>query len=309
MQNIATMKNIIKRYKDKLVLDNLSIEIPEGKVLGLLGPNGAGKTTTIRTLCGLTDADSGEIDILGQRQNSQNIEIRRSIGLVTQDITIFQDIKSIENLRYFGKLYGLRGEKLRKRVDEVLDFVELSDRKNDKPKTFSGGMQRRLNIAASLVHSPKLVIMDEPTVGIDPQSRNHILEQTKRLQQQGTTIVYTSHYMEEVQAISDYIVIVDNGRVIAKGTIDQLVGMVNHEDKISLTVVNYQEDLTEKYQKIHGVKKVEQVGMSFVITSVTGSNNLNEILAISPVATFNQDKPTLEDVFLTLTGKKLRDGE
>ena len=308
MQNIATMKNVVKRYKGKLALDNLSLEIPEGKIVGLLGPNGAGKTTSIRTLCGLTDADSGEISLLGERQNSKNLKVRRNIGLVTQDITIFEDIKAIENLKYFGGLYGLKGAELNKNVAEVLEFVELTDRATHKPKTFSGGMKRRLNIAASLVHKPKLVIMDEPTVGIDPQSRNHILEQKKKLQKQGTTVIYTTHYMEEVEAICDYIAIVDAGRVIAKGTLDELVGKVQHEDKIELSVVTYSDDLASKYKNIHGVKKVEQVGNAFTVISVAGSGNLNEILAVSPVSNFNQDKPTLEDVFLTLTGKKLRDG-
>ena len=308
MQNIATMKNVVKRYKDRLALDNLTLDIPKGKILGLLGPNGAGKTTSIRTLCGLTNADSGEINIFGEQQSNKNLDLRRKIGFVTQDITIFENLKAIENLKYYGGLYGLKGSQLNKNVSEVLEFVELTDRAKDKPKTFSGGMQRRLNIAASLVHKPELVIMDEPTVGIDPQSRNHILEQTKRLQQQGTTIVYTSHYMEEVQAISDYIAIVDGGRVIAQGTIDELVGRVQHEDRIELTVATYNDNLLEKYKKIHGVKKVDQVGNVFTITSITGSGNLNDILAVSPVASFNQDKPNLEDVFLTLTGKKLRDG-
>lgn len=220
---IAIMRDITKKHGTKLAVDQLNLDVREGEILGLLGPNGAGKTTTIKMLCGLLDADSGAIQILGKKQNSKNIALRHELGLVTQDITVFNDLSAKENLEYFGSLYGLRGEALKSNVAEMLKFVGLTDRAKDRPGTFSGGMQRRLNIACALVHKPKLVIMDEPTVGIDPQSRNHILEAIKKLNQSGTTVIYTSHYMEEVEAICDRIIIMDTGKVIAEGSIEALL--------------------------------------------------------------------------------------
>ena len=220
---IAIMRDITKKHGTKLAVDQLNLDVREGEILGLLGHNGAGKTTTIKMLCGLLDADSGAIQILGKKQNSKNIALRHELGLVTQDITVFNDLSAKENLEYFGSLYGLRGEALKSNVAEMLKFVGLTDRAKDRPGTFSGGMQRRLNIACALVHKPKLVIMDEPTVGIDPQSRNHILEAIKKLNQSGTTVIYTSHYMEEVEAICDRIIIMDTGKVIAEGSIEALL--------------------------------------------------------------------------------------
>jgi len=310
---IANMKNIVKRYGDTLALDHLNLKVMKGEILGLLGPNGAGKTTAIRTLCGLIDADSGETTVLGQRQSIRNLEARREIGLVTQEITVFTDLSAAENLRYFGGLYGLRGSELQANVREMLEFVGLTDRATKRPGTFSGGMQRRLNIACALVHKPKLVIMDEPTVGIDPQSRNHILESVKALSQKGTTVVYTTHYMEEVQALCDRIAIMDAGRVITEGTLDELVGRIQHEQKVHLIAIAPSDALTADLQAISGVKHVAVSGNHYVITSANGSGNVSRIMEIAQrhggVTSFTEEKPNLENVFLTLTGKKLRDDE
>jgi len=220
---IAIMRDVTKKHGNNIAVNQLNLEVKQGEILGLLGPNGAGKTTTIKMLCGLTDADSGAIQILDKKQSVQNLELRKDLGLVTQEITVFNDLSAKENLEYFGSLYGLRGDVLQKNVAEMLKFVGLTDRAKDKPPTFSGGMQRRLNIACALVHKPKLVIMDEPTVGIDPQSRNHILEAIKKLNQSGTTVIYTSHYMEEIEAICNRIYIMDKGQVIAEGTTQHLL--------------------------------------------------------------------------------------
>jgi len=308
---IATMKNVVKRYGDTMALDHLNLNVVEGEILGLLGPNGAGKTTAIRTLCGLIDADSGETTVFGQRQNIKNLQTRKHMGLVTQEITVFTDLSAVENLRYFGGLYGLRGAELAASVEDVLEYVELTDRAKQKPGTFSGGMQRRLNIACALVHKPKLVIMDEPTVGIDPQSRNHILESVKKLAQNGTTVIYTSHYMEEVQAICDRISIMDAGRVITEGTLDELVGNIQHEQKVHLTAVMPSEALTADLRAISGVKHIEVKGSYYLITSTAGSGNVSRIMEIAQrhggVSSFSEEKPNLENVFLTLTGKNLRD--
>ena len=310
---IASMKKVVKRYGEHTALDNLDINIPQGKIVGLLGPNGAGKTTAIRTLSGLIPIDSGEITVFGKQQHINNNDIKREMGIVTQDISVFTDLTAIENLRYFGKLYGLRGTELKSNVDRVLKFIGLTDRANKKPGTFSGGMQRRLNIGCALVHRPKLVIMDEPTVGIDPQSRNHILESVKQIASEGTTVIYTTHYMEEVQAICSDIFIMDSGRVIAGGTLDELVGNTNHEDTIRMVAVSASSALTDDIKAISGIKKVTVNGNNYIITSAVDSGNLNRIMEIAMrhggVANITAEKPNLEDVFLTLTGRKLRDGE
>ena len=310
---IANLENVIKRYGNKVVLDNVSFEIHKGEIIGLLGPNGAGKTTAIRVLAGLIDIESGEIKLMGKKQSINNLKLKANIGLVTQEVTVFEELTAAENLRFFGGLYGLKGAELNKKVEEALEFVGLSDCARQYPKTFSGGMSRRLNIACALVHQPEFIIMDEPTVGIDPQSRNYILESVKRLAAKGTTVLYTSHYMEEVQAISTRILIMDQGHIIAQGTLEELIKRIQYEEKIKITVDFSSEELVDELKAIQGVKNVVQSGSEYVIISSAGSGNLNRVLSIAQkhggVSNVSADKPTLEDVFLTLTGKKLRDGE
>jgi len=308
---IAKMKNVVKTYGTQTVLDNLNLEVRQGEILGLLGPNGAGKTTAIHILCGLADRNSGEVKVFNMPQDMKNLKTRQNMGLVTQEVTLFNDLSAIENLKYFGGLYGLKGRELNESIKEVLEFVGLTEHAKKKPKTFSGGMQRRLNIACSLVHKPKFLIMDEPTVAIDPQSRNHILESVKKIAARGTTILYTSHYMEEVQEICDRIIIMDTGRAIAEGTVDELVAQIQHEEVVKLNAISPSQLLTNELKAIAGVKKVEVNGTNYTIASTVGSGNLNRILEIAGrnggVSGFKADKPNLEDVFLTLTGKKLRD--
>lgn len=309
---VVSMKNIVKRYANQLVLDNVELEIDEGEILGLLGPNGAGKTTLIHALAGLIGVDSGEIEIFSKSHKGSSLEIKREIGLVTQDIALFHDLTARENLEFFGGIYGLRGASLKERVDETLALVGLTEYGKKLPSTFSGGMLRRLNIACALVHRPKLLIMDEPTVGIDPQSRNHILETVRVLNSKGTTVLYTTHYIEEVQTIASRVVIMDQGHVIAQGTIDELVKKIQHEEKIILEVLEPSEMLVTKLRKLDGVKQVIQNGKQIQIISQVGAGNLDRALAIvreaGGVQSVNAEKPNLEDVFLTLTGKKLRDG-
>lgn len=310
---IASMLDVVKRYRNVQALDHVSFDIQKGEILGLLGPNGAGKTTLIRALAGLISTDSGEITVLGEKQDINNIRLKQNIGLVTQEVTVFEELTAEENLRFFGGLYGVKGEALQKRVKETLDFVGLTEYAKKAPSKFSGGMQRRLNIACALVHEPCFLIMDEPTVGIDPQSRNYILESVKRLTKQGTTILYTSHYMEEVQAIASRIVIMDQGRVIAGGTLEELINRIQHEETIRVTVTNPSETLADNFRAIQGVKSVVQSGADYTILSGAGSGNLNRVLAVAQqsggISNISAEKPTLEDVFLTLTGKKLRDEE
>jgi len=309
---LASMKNVIKRYGDQTVVDHFNLDVIEGEVLGLLGPNGAGKSTTINMLCGLINANAGDITLFGQEQSVRNLDARRDLGLVTQDITLFSELSVIDNLRYFGGLYGLRGAKLKKRVADVLKFIDLADHIKKKPKQLSGGMKRRLNIGCALVHEPKLLIMDEPTVGIDPQSRNHILESVKKLTEQGTTVIYTSHYMEEVEAVCDRIVIMDAGRVIAEGTTEELIKRTSHESTIYLTAITPSSELTKNFEAVSGVKQVILEGNKYTIISNSESGNVNRITEIAQqhggIAGIKEETATLEDVFLTLTGKSLRDG-
>jgi len=310
---LASMRNVIKRYGELAVVDHLDLEVIEGEVLGLLGPNGAGKSTTINMLCGLINADAGDVMLFGQKQSVKNLDARRGLGLVTQHITLFSELSVLENLRYVGGLYGLRGSELNERVEEVLAFIDLKDHVKKKPKQLSGGMQRRLNIGCALVHRPKLLIMDEPTVGIDPQSRNHILESVKKLAENGTTVIYTSHYMEEVQAVCDRIVIMDMGRVIAEGTVDELIRRASHESTVHLTAISPTPTLTTQLEAIAGVKQVTLTGNKYTIISSVDSGNINRITEVATqnggIAGISEETGTLEDVFLTLTGKKLREGE
>ncbi|GAA0372759.1 ABC transporter ATP-binding protein [Bacillus horti] len=309
---VAKMKNIVKRYGSHLALDNVDLEIHKGEIVGLLGPNGAGKTTLIHTLAGLIKYDSGSIECFGQSHKTHLQEIKKHMGLVTQDITIFEDLTAEENLAFFGGIYGLKGAELKQRIKETLEFVGLSDQAKKLPTKFSGGMVRRLNIAAALTHQPKFMIMDEPTVGIDPQSRNYILESVRKLQQNGTTVLYTTHYMEEVQALASRVVIIDQGHIIAQGTIDELVQRIQHEEKIKLEVGEASDELVARLEKLDGVKQVVRDGARLQIISQVGAGNLDRALSIAKdfggVQSITAEKPTLEDVFLTLTGKQLRDG-
>lgn len=311
--DIARMDNVVKRYGSLMALDCVSFGMEKGKILGLLGPNGAGKTTAIRVLGGLIPQDSGEVTLFGEKQSVNNLKLKQRMGLVTQEITVFDELTAEENLFFFGGLYGLKGGELKQKVKSVLEFAGLSEFGKKPPSKFSGGMQRRLNIACALVHEPEFIIMDEPTVGIDPQSRNYILGAVKKLAQNGTTILYTSHYMEEVQAIADRIVIMDQGRVIADGTLNELIGRIQHEETVRITAVNPAQELYDGFMAVQGVKSVTWSGGEYLIVSGAGSGNLNRILTVAlqngGILNLSADKPTLEDVFLTLTGKKLRDEE
>jgi ABC-2 type transport system ATP-binding protein len=310
--SIAVVNDVVKRYGSLLALDHVDFEIAQGEILGLLGPNGAGKTTAIRALAGLMPVDSGAVELFGRAQHPGVMDLKRRMGLVTQEITVFDDLTARENLQFFGGLYGLKGADLKRRIADTLEFVGLTEHADKRPKKYSGGMKRRLNIACALTHDPEFLVMDEPTVGIDPQSRNHILSSTRALRDKGTTILYTSHYMDEVQAIATRVVIMDQGHVIAQGTVDELVERVQYEEKVRLEVGSPTEDLVGRLRAIPGVKQVARDGEALTIVSASGSNNLDRILSAAQsaggVRSVNADKPTLEDVFLTLTGKSLRDG-
>ncbi|MFL0250162.1 ABC transporter ATP-binding protein [Clostridium neuense] len=309
---ILQIKNLKKKYKDFLAVDNLNLNIEEGEIYGLLGPNGAGKSTTINTIIGLNKIDAGQILVFGKDLKTNETEIKKNIGVVPQDIAVFEDLSAYENVQFFGRLSGLRGALLKERIKEALDFTELWDRRKDKPGQYSGGMQRRLNIACAIVHHPKLIIMDEPTVGIDPQSRNHILESVKRLNEMGSTIIYTSHYMEEIEVLCSKITIIDHGKEIATGTKEQLKELISHEERVQLEVSYIDDNLISAIKSVQGVKKCQVTNNVIEISSEKNSGNISAITAKiaefkSKLVSINVEKPTLEGVFLTLTGRKLRD--
>lgn len=239
MKTVVKMDGLIKKYDNKPVVDNLTLEIQEGEIFGLLGPNGAGKSTTMNMICSLLKPTAGNIELFGMDIKKDVNKIKPLIGYIPQDLAIYGNLKAWENVELFTSLYHIKGKELKTAIDEALDFVELTDKRNSFAKTFSGGMKRRLNIACALGHKPKLLIFDEPTVGIDPQSRNFILEKIKEANNDGTTVIYTSHYMEEIEAICTRIAIMDNGKIVAIGTKDELKNMVRRtaDEDISLEQV------------------------------------------------------------------------
>lgn len=308
---IVEIKDVIKRYGDRIAVDNMSMNVREGEILGLLGPNGAGKTTLINSIIGITEINSGEIKIFDQVMSQNNYYVKKNIGVVPQNLAIYNEFKAYENVEYFGRLYGLKGRELKDSIRQALDFTGLWERKNEYPKKFSGGMQRRLNIACSIVHKPKLIIMDEPTVGIDPQSRNHILDSVVKLNEMGSTVIYTSHYMEEVEVLCSRVVIMDNGRLIAQGTIEELKEYIQDEQIIDIVLKNYSHSITEAVKAVCGVKEcLLQKGKMKVILDKSSSlaRIINSIVENGGIITkINMEDASLEDVFLGLTGKKLRD--
>lgn len=239
MNTVVKLEGLIKKYDNKPVVDGLTLDIKEGEIFGLLGPNGAGKSTTMNMICSLLKPTSGNIELFGMDIKKDVNKIKPLIGYIPQDLAIYGNLKAWENVELFTSLYDVKGAELKKAIDDSLEFVELTDRRNSYAKTFSGGMKRRLNIACALGHKPKLLIFDEPTVGIDPQSRNFILEKIKKANSNGTTVIYTSHYMEEVEAICTRVAIMDNGKIVAIGTKDELKNMVRKspDEDISLEQV------------------------------------------------------------------------
>jgi ABC-2 type transport system ATP-binding protein len=312
MNNIITVKNLEKSYNEKKAVDGINFEVNKGEILGLLGPNGAGKSTIINILSTILAPNSGDITILGHDLKKDVKLIKEGIGIVPQDIAIYEEITAEKNVRFFASLYKLKGKQLESYVKEALELVGLYDRKDEKPKTFSGGMKRRLNIACAIAHKPQLIIMDEPTVGIDPQSRNHILESIKILQKKGATIIYSTHYMEEVEAICDRIIIMNKGKIIAVGTKEELNQKVNDEITYSFSVKNLNRLSDKQFYGISGVKKVKISENMAVITVERSKDNLNEIISAMvtkgcKIENMSSKESSLETTFLELTGRNLRD--
>ncbi|EEM37858.1 Multidrug ABC transporter, ATP-binding protein [Bacillus thuringiensis serovar sotto str. T04001] len=312
MMNTLEIKNLTKKFGDFIAVDNMSLSIKEGEIFGFLGSNGAGKSTTINMIAGLLRSNEGEISILGKNKKKHNRFAKMNIGIVPQDIAIYEELTAYENVKFFAGLYGLRGAELKARVEEALQFVGLSDKHKSYPKNFSGGMKRRLNIACAIAHRPKLIIMDEPTVGIDPQSRNYILQSVRKLNEMGSTIIYTSHYMEEVEEICTKIAIVDHGKVIAEGTKEQLKAIITDTKDIWVEVKSVENLDVKKLKEINGVKAVQIEENVIKVNSDAGVNNLNKIIQHFinhdiEIRSVEEQAPNLETVFLTLTGRNLRD--
>ena len=312
MENLMNIQNLKKSFKGNCVLKDLSFTVQPGEILCILGPNGAGKTTTINILTAALHSDGGTILFKGAPIGKQLKAYKQSLGIVPQEISLYEELSAERNLSFFASLYGLRGAKLKQAVDEALTFAGLQERRHDKVKTFSGGMKRRLNIACAIAHHPELVIMDEPTVGIDPQSRNYILSSIQKLRAQNMTVIYTTHYMEEVETISTRILIMDHGVLIAQGTKESLKADIENEKKYIIEVEENGQITHDDFFAIEGVKSVNLQGNTIEITSLKGVENLDRIIALlvsrgEKIQNITSENASLETVFLKLTGRKLRD--
>jgi ABC-2 type transport system ATP-binding protein len=311
---MVTFKGVVKKYETKISVNQLNLEIQQGEIFGLLGPNGAGKSTTIHLLAGLLGLDGGEITLDGYSVSKDPLEVKRRIGLVPQELAIYPLLSARENVTFFAKLYGLRGNVLRERVEEALEFTGLQSFAKDKPGTFSGGMKRRLNIACAIMHRPKLIIMDEPTVGIDPQSRNHILESVRKLNKMGSTIIYTSHYMEEVEAISTRVGIMDQGRLVAHGTKEELILQAGLKESLILECNRMTDEAAEEIRTHPRVSFFQRrEGNKLELVLQESQTYLQDVLFIITkyglaLQKLTRIEPDLESLFLKLTGRTLRDG-
>jgi ABC-2 type transport system ATP-binding protein len=307
------VKNLIKRFGDQEVVSNVSFAVERGESFGLLGPNGAGKSTTISMICGLLKPNAGEILVGGLSVQDNPNAAKRLMGVVPQDIALYPTLSARENLHFWGTLYGLSGKELQRRIDEALDIVSLVDRQKERISTFSGGMKRRINIAASLLHRPQFLIMDEPTVGIDPQSRNNILETVKRLNtEMAMTILYTSHYMEEVQFLCQRLAIMDHGRLIASGSLDEIRGLMSNDTIVRLKVNASEESLVTAIAAVPGVHRAQGSEESIIAWVGEAVEVLPQLMAAvkghgNKLLGVEVEEPNLESVFLQLTGRALRD--
>jgi ABC-2 type transport system ATP-binding protein len=307
---VLEVVNIRKCYGSTIALDGVSFSLEAGELFGLLGPNGAGKTTLLSILCGLSEADTGEVRLFGQVFNRARRDLRRLVGIGTQDLSIYPDLTARENLRFFGKLYGMSGKPLEVRIEDVLGAVGLTDRADDRAGTFSGGMKRRLNLAAAIIHEPQILFLDEPTTGVDPQSRNHIFNQVKSLNSMGLTVLYTSHYMEEVQELCRRIAILDGGQVRACDTLPNLLKLL--DGRVRFTLAMPIPGLEEQLARIPVAKSVQSIADGYEVATDSVPHLLPLVLALcaklgATITAIEPQEPTLERVFLYLTGRQLRD--
>ena len=309
---MLNVKNLYKNFGNITAVDGISFEVNKEEVFGLLGPNGAGKSTTISIISTLLKPTEGEVLFEGESIFSNPESIRRKLGVVPQDIALYPTLTGYENLRFWGNLYGLRGQELKTRIDEVAEIIGLNGRLKDKVEKYSGGMKRRLNIGAALLHKPEFLIMDEPTVGIDPQSRSHILDTVLKLKDEGLTIIYTTHYMEEAENLCNRICIMDEGKIIASGTRQELVELVKEKTQISIRLDSVNDSILNSLKNMPGVNDAKLDEDTINLYGENGDILLAEIIAkVSEhkrrIQSIDVKKPNLEAVFLHLTGKALRD--
>jgi ABC-2 type transport system ATP-binding protein len=310
--NAIEVNNLKKTFGNFQAVQDVTFHANAGEVLSLLGPNGAGKSTTISMLAGLLAPSGGDASIMGHSITKEPVAAKACLGVVPQDIALYPDMSARENLVFWGKMYGLRGAALKARVDEVLDIIELADRQKDYVGKFSGGMKRRVNIGVALLHEPGVIIMDEPTVGIDPQSRRHILDDVKALNRKGMTVLYTTHYMEEAAELSNHIVIMDQGKIIAYGTYDELIQLVGEQTRLDLTLNTKGEKILSEWRKTEGVARIDSTNGK-VTALVDDSNRILPRLFDTAtkvgvrITSVDIQEPNLEMVFMHLTGRALRD--
>lgn len=312
MNEILKVEGLVKRYKELIALDHLSISVNEGEIFGLLGPNGSGKSTCINCILSLLEYDKGSIRVFGKEMSPKAYELKSQIGIVPQEVAVYDSLTVYENIDFFCGLYIRDKEERKKLVREAIDFVALNDFVKFRPKKLSGGLKRRLNIACGIVHKPKLIFFDEPTVAVDPQSRNRILEGIGELRDKGATIIYTSHYMEEVEQLCDRIAILDKGNTIAEGTIEELRNMIKKSEIISIEAGGLEEAVLEKVRGLKNVYSLDYDGSTLKVEAGSGRHNVIDIVNILQEAGYSlrkifSEQPTLNDVFLELTGKTLRD--
>lgn len=312
MKNVIEVKHLTKSYKTNKAVDDLSFNVREGEILGLLGPNGSGKSTTMNCILSLLKYNEGEIKIFGKEMQPDAYDIKSKIGVVFQDVAVFDELTVYGNIDYFCGLYIDDKETRKQYVEDALKLVGLEDNKSQYPKQLSGGLLRRLNIACGIAHKPTLIFLDEPTVAVDPQSRNSILEGIKKLRDNGATVIYTTHYMEEVEILCDRVIILDHGKIIASGTNDELKSLAKIEEKVTIEVPDLAPEKLAGFDKIKNVSEVEYDNGVLKIVYGKGKNNLADMVEYLKANKINYNKifaerPTLNDVFLELTGKELRD--
>lgn len=307
--NMLNIRGITKTYGNIKALDDINLSIKKGEFYGILGPNGAGKTTLMNIIVGFLESDWGSVELGGETITSKKLKIRNKIGYVPQEISVYLELTAEQNLKIFGKLFNIPAKELKKRSEEVLELVQLSERRNDAVKTYSGGMKRRLNLAVSLLHHPELILCDEPTVGVDPQSRNAIFDMLQKINSNGTTIIYTTHYMEEAERLCSKIAIMDNGKVISEGTLFELIANLNQKETIKVRKTSESSDIVKT---LSGFGKVIEQDFVYEL-SLDEKYELNSDLLRQleekniPLTRLEITGASLEDVFLTLTGRSLRD--
>ena len=312
MENLIEVRDLVKKYKELKAVDKLDLDVKKGRILGLLGPNGSGKSTTINCMLSLLKKDAGSVKIYGKEMSPDAYDIKEKIGVVFQDVGVYDELNVYENIDYFCGLYIRDKNKRKELIQRTLDLVGLNDFVKFNPKKLSGGLLRRLNIACGIAHRPEIIILDEPTVAVDPQSRNNILEGIKKLNQEGSTIIYTSHYMDEVDYLCDDIVIIDKGKVIAKGTSNELKEMIQVNEKISFVADNLSDQIINRLKNMDHIIDFSYKDGTCKMTFSKSDEKLLSLVEILTEAkveyrSINVEKPSLNDVFLELTGKDLRD--